>query len=76
MNTFLNSSDYWLSVAEVALRSHCSRQAVRVRILSGKLIAMKRYGQWLVNTQSLQHYLRDKGLPKDATLRLSSGWKY
>jgi Helix-turn-helix domain len=76
MNTFLNPSDYWLSVTEVALRSNCSKQAVRVRILNGKLSAMKRYGQWLINTQSLQNYLRDKDLPKDATPRLSSGWKY
>lgn len=57
-------SDYWLSVAEAARRSGCTPQCVRMRIRNGQVDALKRYGQWLVNTRSLQAYMQNGNPPK------------
>jgi len=35
-----------------------------MRIRNGQVDALKRYGQWLVNTRSLQEYLRQGDPPK------------
>ena len=64
-------SDYWLSVAEAARRSGCTAQCVRMRIRNGQVDALKRYGQWLVNTRSLQAYMQQGGQSKDMALHVS-----
>jgi Helix-turn-helix domain len=77
MKTYIFApSLYWMSVAEAAIRSRCSEQAIRVRIHDGKFSAMKRYGQWLINTRSLQNYMQDRDQPKEKAVRVCPGWEF
>jgi hypothetical protein len=64
-------SDYWLSVAEAARRSGSTPQCVRMRIRNGQVAALKRYGQWLVNTRSLQAYMQHGAQSKEIGLHAS-----
>jgi hypothetical protein len=59
----MESSDYWLNVPDAARRSGWGIKWVRILIRKNHVIAFKRYGQYLVNTQSLLKYMQSKKRP-------------
>lgn len=49
----------WLSLDEAMQRAGCDSDDLSQLLQTGKVVAMKRYGHWQVNANSLQSYLQE-----------------
>jgi Helix-turn-helix domain len=56
----MESSKFWLTVPEAAQRVGLSSQWVRIRIRNKEVLALKRYGRYLVDARSLHKHVQRK----------------
>lgn len=54
----------WLTMDEAGQRAGCSLAELRELAQEGKITAMKRYGHWQINANSLQSHLQDRLVPQ------------